>query len=460
MSDQTPDPGDDVLRAALHAEAEGVDAGPDLLDRIHAASRSTSSRWAGRAPWLLAAAAAAVVVAVGATVAMRDDDQTLDVVDNPSDTTSTTAVPTPTNMFDLLGTSFPCASGFQTSFYLSPAASASESDAVRTALETDARVQTVRFVSQADVVAALEDAAPEAEWDARSIPTAFLATSATEEDDIAVRGSVSDLPGVTATLSSDCTNPPLDPTGERPTVVALVREDGWLVLVDLSTGEETELHFGGDPSAPPSGQEEGGPQFIDDVDLSPDGQWVYFSTCCEPASGSTYRIPIGGGEPALFAVGAYPRLSPDGRFLATGAGDFVIITPVDKSVDAVTSVQLECCYSRLAWSPDGSQLAVVQGGLVDAPHEVVLFDWDGTTLTVGDTGKPDNPGTFVSWAADGTLSISSGDPVDDDLAMRQDASYEWILWVDEAGVIQEQHGHESADRVPIDGLPEALAADW
>ena len=74
--------------------------------------------------------------------------------------------------------------------------------------------------------------------------------------------------------------------------------------------------------------------------------------------------------------------------------------------------------------------------------------------------QPDNPGSFVSWLPDGMLNIVSGGPVDDDRTLSQDVSYGWLLWVDEAGVVQEQAGGPSGDRTPIAGLPEALAADW
>ena len=238
-----------------------------------------------------------------------------------------------------------------------------------------------------------------------------------------------------------------------------MREDGWLITVDLSTGEQRELHFSGDPDVileEPAGSR----SFIDAVDLSPDGQWVYFSTCCEPASGNTYRIPIAGGEPELFAVGGYPRVSSDGRFVATGAADHLIITPVDRSSGGAVAVQLTCCLSRLAWSPAGSQLAVVRGDGPDDTRQVLLFDWAGRSLTPANTGKPDNSGSFVAWTPEGTLSISSGGPIDDDRSLSQDASYHWLLWVDEAGVVREQAGHESSERTPISGVPEAIAADW
>ena len=254
------------------------------------------------------------------------------------------------------------------------------------------------------------------------------------------------------------------PGGHRrtPTVVALVREDGWLVVVDLETGEERELHFGGDPEAPPSGQEEGGPQFIDAVDLSPDGQWVYFSTCCEPASGHDLphpgrrrgaasrspRAPTRGSAPTA-APWPPPRRRRDRDPRSTAARD-----PFRRIV--------ECCPQRLAWSPDGRQLAAVRstGAAGDVP-QVVLFDWDGTSLTPADPGKPDNPGRFVAWTPDGDADHHQRRRLGRlDRSLSQDASYERLLWVDGEGVVREQAGLSSGELPAIAGVPEALAADW
>ncbi len=198
MSPPSPDPLDDLLRQALRAEAEGVEADDELLRR----TRATASGRPGRrrlAPWLLSAAAAAAMVALAATVLLADDDQTLDVVDDPALPTTTTAAPDP-------------------------------------------------------------DPAPA--------------------------------------------------DGARPTLAVVVRDDGMLVTIDLASGKEVELHSVGDPHDTSPDVEEGGPYSIDAVDLSPDGQTVYFSTCCEPASGNTYRIPITGGDADAVAVGAAPGSAP------------------------------------------------------------------------------------------------------------------------------------------------------
>ena len=191
MTAQTPDPHDDLLRAALQAEAQGVTAGPELLAQIRRAS-------AGRRPrrlvsWLLAAAAVAAIAGVGA-VLLRDDDQRLDVSGGGPTTTTETA-------------------------------------------PTDTTSQ---------------------------------------------------------------------PVGQHPTVVALVREDGWLVTVDLADGQQRELYFRGDPNDPGG---EGGPSFINGVELSSDGRWVYFSTCCAESflTSTTGTTSTTGGSTIVTGATSWPK---------------------------------------------------------------------------------------------------------------------------------------------------------
>ena len=345
MSEHDPHPHDDLLRQALRAEAHGVEATPEMLERTRRATAGRASRRI--APWLLGAAAAVAVAVTLAAMTLGEDDETLHVVDDPDRSTTTTS-------------------------------------------------------ADAD---------------------------------------------------------PLPQPGPRPDLVALVRDDGMLMTVNLTTGEEVELHSVGDPHDANPGIDEGGPYYIDGVDLSPDGQTIYFSTCCEPASGNTYRIPVTGGEPELFAVGQAPRVSPFGRWLATGAGTMVIVTPIGGADSSARTLEVECCTRSLAWSPDGTQLAYVGADGTPRTPRVIVLDWDGRSLTMADPGKPDNLGSFASWRPDGTLNPINGTPVAGDRSLSHDRSYEWLLWVDLPGTVREQP-FESADRRPIAGLPPAIAADW
>jgi hypothetical protein len=433
---------DDHLRRALHEEAKGVEASDELLHRTLAAAARPVARPPRR---ILAAAAVASVAVVAAVTLIRDDgDEKVDAVDDPT-TTTTTA---PAELGDALLALFPCegAEVVQLSLFVDADGRA----AVEASLAADDRTLDVTVAEPEAVGAALAGQPTDG-----VLPVAIGATFANPDDELAVRAEVADLPGVIATSTTDCATVPPDVVAERPNVIALVRDDGMLMVVDLASGESRELYHHGDPD---DTSREGGPYYIDFAELSADGRWVYFSTCCEPAVGNTYRIAMSGGEPEIVAQGAYPRVSPDGRSLATSGCQFLYVTPVDG--DGSAHLEVDECIAHLAWSPDGRQLAATTASGGTGPRQVLLFDWDGSRLTRAEQGKPDNPGSFVSWTPDGILNTVAGGPVDDDRALSQDASYQWILWVDEAGVVRQQAGHEASDRTPIDGLPPALAADW
>lgn len=459
MNEPTPDPHDELLRAALRAEAEGVAASETLRRRIGADVDRSSRR---PIPWLLAAAVLAVVVGIGVAVLWGDDDdQTVDVVDDRTTTTTTTnGVDVGATFAQLAGRD--CAAGtIQLVVLADPSATQGERDAIGGALDTEG-LGSLTSVPPEEVLARVqaEGGAP-GDVSVEPAPWAWIATFTDAGLELAARGAVSDLSGVRSTSSTDCREELAAP--DRPDTIVLVREDGWLVTVDLETGEQRELHTEGDPQRAEPGLEEGGPYFIDAVDLSPDGEWVYFSTCCEPADGMTFRIPTEGGEVEEVGFGAYPRVSPDGRFVATTGSAYLYVRPTDDvGFDAQPALlEIGCCAKHLAWSPDGAELALVFGTGADGETpQIRRFRWDGTALVESDMGKPDNPGWFALWMPDNTLNISAGEPIEDDRGRSQDASYDWILWVDEEGVVKEQAGFETGDVTPIPGLPEALAADW
>jgi hypothetical protein len=112
---------------------------------------------------------------------------------------------------------------------------------------------------------------------------------------------------------------PRNAMGPRPEQVVAATEDGRLVVLDVATGNEVrELARAGTAT---DYQDAGSEPFIDAVEVSPDGSMVYFSTCCEPASGAMFQVPLdGGAEPVRLALdGAYPTIRPD-------AGDQIVVT--------------------------------------------------------------------------------------------------------------------------------------
>lgn len=247
------------------------------------------------------------------------------------------------------------------------------------------------------------------------------------------------------------------PAGRRPEVVALAREDGVLLTVDLATGEQRALRSEGNPADSPGN---GAPGYINWVDLSPDGRWVYFSRCCEPGSGETYRIPVEGGTVESIDDGSYPRVSPDGRWVAVSDISLLRVVPADGGGDPVT-VDTGVFPTDMVWSPDGTELAAILRGPEAGEHRLAIYRFDGSILTPAESRMSDTSTRFVMFETTpgwGWVGISG--VWDDDRSVSQDVSYEWALAVDQDGVVVEQHGFTEGVITPVPGLPAALAADW
>ena len=219
--------------------------------------------------------------------------------------------PSSGTMFDRLSGAFPCGEGYQTVFYLSPTA------------------------------------------------------SDTEEDDLAVRAPVSDLAGIAGIFSSNCTDSPVEPTGERPTFAVAVTANGRLVVIDVATGNEIrEVAAFDDPTDPADAEQEGGPYVITGVALHPNGRDVYYDTCCEPASGHVERVSIDGSTAPEPITGAYGiDISADGRWLvgvAGGAG--ILLYDLEGGTGALLGNDNEAVgeWEQAAINADGTEVAVAR----------------------------------------------------------------------------------------------------
>ena len=277
----------------------------------------------------------------------------------------------------------------------------------------------------------------------------------------AMRAQVSDLPGVRRSSASTArTAPDAEPT---PPTVALVREDGVLVVVDLETGEQRELHTDGDPRRQ---RRRGGRSVLHrrrrPLARRPVG--VLLDLLRAGGRARRYRIPVDRRRARAWStIGAYPRVSPDGRFRGDQPRQLV--------------VRHHRSTARTRRSPRDRRAASARW-----PGRRTAASWPPSTST-GPSGEP--PGAAVRLgrhvAHPGRpgqarqprrrfVVLDSRRHAHHDQRRRlgrrrpqrsaRTPATEWLLWVDEAGVVREQAGFESGELPPIEGLPEALVADW
>lgn len=283
-----------------------------------------------------------------------------------------------------------------------------------------------------------------------------------------------DQPDGTTTSTTACVEDPVanPPCGdatvgdaERPSLLVYVREDGWIVTRDLVTGDEHEIVTEGDPR---DTDVEGVGSFgIDDVELSPDGRWIYYSTCCEPAVGETKRISIDGGEPEIVGYGYAPRVSPDGRFVAVlgieavwvYAAEEIQADPGEPFTERMAELSVPSSPVQLAWSPSGTRLAYVEASDGLVTRRVVR--WDGSTFTPDPAFLPDHDAAVLAWNPLEQLTTFTSAEVEDDRGAATDPSGRWLLRIDRDGVVRYVDWEEfPRHRLLADDLPPVVDADW
>lgn len=209
-------------------------------------------------------------------------------------------------------------------------------------------------------------------------------------------------PTTATTVPDEATTTVAPPVGVDPPARWIGRSvDGRLVAVDTATGGEQTLATFDDPRVPSS--EPAGGSYLGMVDLSPDGTTVYYETCCEPAVGQVYRVPVTGGEPELVTTGTHPAISPDGTKLAVvwlqGLKVRDLATGAETRYEAATPPTM---LSHPAWSPDGRSIAVERYDADVRVGRVVVLDLEDDT-------DLDAAREVVSAEADGTPRFPSFD---------------------------------------------------
>lgn len=460
------DPFDDRLRSALHDEVHAVHANDELLERVRSA---TSDAPPARRHGALLALAAVVAIAVGlAAIVLNGEDapHQVDAVDDPSTTT------TRSGDEDLLA-ALPdlCAQEERVDVAVSMAADASD-EVLRQMgqrLADDPRVASLRYVDRDAALAARRARGGGEDLTANELPTAFLITLRSPEDDLPLRGEVADLPGVIGVLGVSCDG--ASATGQPPVVAVAVTEHGHLVVIDTRTGSVTR-DLGGfdDPTDPAATSREGGALTITGVALHPNGREVYFETCCEPASGAVYRIPIDGSVPIdarLFDEAAGHRvaygygvdISADGRWLAYVSGPVVSVMDLETGEVPHTFESGDGTHDwvQATLNADGSVIAIERALDRGPDGEVLRSDVRTTSLRDGTYEEhPTAGGRFMPlWLGSAGLSSAPG-PGEVLRDANVDPSGRWILVVTGDGRLVAR-GEPTPSPIPGQGY---VAADW
>ncbi|MGQ0825612.1 MAG: plastocyanin/azurin family copper-binding protein [Actinomycetota bacterium] len=207
--------------------------------------------------------------------------------------------------------------------------------------------------------------------------------------------------------------PPTNPrttttTIPRPDRLVAVRTDGVLVELDPTTGdalgEIARLVRLGDSNDPT------GPNIITRVRLSLDGGGMFYEECCEPVGGRVHRV---GASAPIVGVSPAPG----------GTGDAIELAVFDETSAPWPSIriyELATMTERhridvrgalvvgLAWSPDGSQLAMLlqadEGVTGIRTVDVAATDLSRSTLIRPDAGK-----TFVALEYDPSNRLVVGE---------------------------------------------------
>jgi len=205
---------------------------------------------------------------------------------------------------------------------------------------------------------------------------------------------------VPLTYSGFDSQPDVAPDGKTVAFVSTRDGRSRIWIKQLATGEEVPLTRGSDIA----------PR------ISPDGSSIVYVHLESPSPG-IYRVSLFGGEPRRLARdGVEPIWSPDGRSIlfdrtgGTSDVDTFVRIPADGGTEKEVAQLKGMTASRIAWSPDGRQVAIRAFGRQNfvGRHELLLLDVTSGEIRTLKSFPGGSIGGGLTWIGDRALLMPLG----------------------------------------------------
>jgi len=148
--------------------------------------------------------------------------------------------------------------------------------------------------------------------------------------------------------------------------------------------------------------------------FSPDGEAVLYVFGPEDGATSLFQIPLLGGPPRKLVedIGTAPAFSPDGRRMAfirgmADGGQVLVLANADGTNERRLASRPESdayAQTRVAWSPDGTEIAAFAGEMPKQRSRIVLVNVESGREQVFSDARFDSGGQLL-WLGDGSALL-------------------------------------------------------
>jgi hypothetical protein len=207
-----------------------------------------------------------------------------------------------------------------------------------------------------------------------------------------------DAPATSTTQAPTTTTEHIEPTTtttnrpvDRPPEAVVATDDGRLIVLNTSTGKELrELVALALPGAPPP-VEEAGRSSVDGLTMTTTGsvETVYYSVCCEPAAGTTYAVPLAGGEPTRVGIGFQPDIDAVNQSLVLSTGQGLLLHEVGVSSPVDVPIESPAAALGTISDPIWTSRASLAFTVLDADRPALGFGPLGADLQATLVSAPD-----------------------------------------------------------------------